>query len=55
VIGLLAAVAITLGRASILDVPTGLIAAGSFTALVFAKVEPTFIILGAAVAGALIC
>jgi chromate transporter len=55
VIGLLAAVAITLGRASILDVPTGLIAAGSFAVLVFAKVEPTFIILGAAVAGALIC
>lgn len=54
VIGLLAAVAITLGRASILDVPTGLIAAGSFAILVFTKVEPTFIILAAGVAGAMI-
>jgi chromate transporter len=54
VIGLLAAVAITLGRVSILDVPTGLIAAGSLAILVFTKVEPTFIILGAGVAGALI-
>ena len=53
VIGLLAAVAITLGRASIVDVPTGLIAAGSFAILVFTKVEPTFIILGAGLAGAM--
>lgn len=52
VIGLLAAVAITLGRASIVDVPTGLIAAGGFTVLVFTRVEPTFVILGAGVAGA---
>jgi chromate transporter len=54
VIGLLAAVAISLGRASILDVPTGIIAAASFSILVFTKVEPTFIILGAGVAGALL-
>lgn len=54
VIGLLAAVAITLGRASIVDVPTGLIAAGSFAIIVFTKVEPTFVILGAGVAGAMI-
>ncbi len=54
VIGLLAAVAITLSRASIVDAPTGLIAAGSFAILVFTKAEPTFIILGAGVAGALI-
>jgi len=54
VIGLLASVAITLGRASVLDVPTALIAAASFALLVFTKVEPTFVILGAAVAGALI-
>jgi chromate transporter len=54
VIGLLAAVAITLGKASILDASTGLIAASSFALLVFTKVEPTFIILGAGVAGALI-
>jgi chromate transporter len=54
VIGLLVAVAITLGRASVLDVPTGIIAAVSFAILVFTKVEPTFIILGAGVAGAMI-
>jgi len=34
-------------------VPTGLIAAASFAILVFTKVEPTFIILGAGVAGAM--
>jgi chromate transporter len=54
VIGLLVAVAITLGRTSISDSPTGLIAAASFAMLVFTKVEPTFIILGAGVAGAMI-
>jgi chromate transporter len=54
VIGLLAAVAITLGRASIVDVPTGLIAAVGFAIIVFTKVEPTFVILGAGVAGALL-
>ncbi len=54
VIGLLAAVAITLGRASIVDMPRGLIAAGGFAILVFTKVEPTFVILGAGVLGALI-
>ena len=54
VIGLLAAVAITLGRASIVDLPAGLIATGGFALLVFTKVEPTFVILGAGVAGALI-
>jgi chromate transporter len=54
VIGLLAAVAITLGRTSIIDVTTGLIALGSFGMLVFTKIEPTVIVLGAGVAGALI-
>jgi len=54
VIGLLAAVAITLGRASIVDVPTGLIATSGFAILVFTEVEPTFVILGAGVAGALL-
>jgi chromate transporter len=54
VIGLLAAVAITLGRASIVDIPTSLIAAVSFAILVFTKAEPTFVILSAGVAGALI-
>ncbi len=54
VIGLLAAVAITLGKASIVDISTGLIAALGFAILVFTKVEPTFVILGAGVAGALL-
>ena len=54
VIGLLAAVAITLGKASIADIPAGLIAAGAFAMLVLTKVEPTFVILGAGVAGVLI-
>lgn len=54
VIGLLAAVAITLGRSSIVDFPTSLIAAGGFAILVFTKVEPTFVILGAGVVGAMI-
>ncbi len=54
VIGLLAAVAITLGKASIVDVPAGLIAACGFAILVFTKVEPTFVILGAGLAGALL-
>jgi chromate transporter len=54
VIGLLAAVAITLGSTSIFDVTTGLIALGGFVMLAFTKIEPTFIILGAGVAGALI-
>ena len=54
VIGLLAAVAITLGKSSIADVPTGLIAAGGFVIIVFTKVEPTFVILGAGIAGAMI-
>ena len=50
----LAAIVLTLGRASILDVLAGLIAAGSFAILVFTKVEPTFMVLCAGVAGALI-
>ena len=54
VIGLLSAVAITLWRTSIVDIPTGLIAAVGFALLVFAKAEPTLVILGAGVAGALI-
>ncbi len=54
VIGLLAAVAITLGRTSIVDFPTSLIAAVSFAILTFTRVDPTFVILGAGVAGAMI-
>ncbi len=54
VIGLLAAVAITLGKSSIVDISTGLIAAAGFAVLVFTKAEPTFVILGAGLTGALI-
>jgi len=54
VIGLLAAVAITLGKTSLVDIPTGAIALGSFAIIAFTKVDPTIIILGAGVAGALV-
>jgi chromate transporter len=54
VIGLLAAVAITLGKTSLVDIPTGTIAVGTFAIIAFTKVDPTLIILGAGVAGALI-
>lgn len=54
VMGLLAAVAITLGRESLIDIPTILIAVGSFSIIVFTKIDPTFIILGAGILGALI-
>lgn len=54
VIGLLAAVAITLGKTSIVDIPTGAIALGSFATIAFTKADPTLIILGAGVAGALV-
>jgi len=54
VIGLLAAVAITLGRESIVDIPTGAIAAGSFAVIAFTKTDPTFVILGAGVLGILL-
>ncbi|MCX5869535.1 MAG: chromate transporter [Deltaproteobacteria bacterium] len=54
VIGLLASVAITLGMTSIVDIPTGIIAFGSFAIIAFTKVDPTLIILGAGVAGALV-
>ena len=54
VIGLLAAVAITLGRESIIDAPTGAIALGGFAVIAFAKIDPTFVILGAGALGALL-
>ncbi len=54
VVGLLAAVAITLGKTSLVDIPTGTIALSSFAIIAFTKVDPTLIILGAGVAGALI-
>lgn len=54
VIGLLAAVAITLGKESIIDIPTTLIAVGSFSIIAFTKIDPTFIILGAGILGVLL-
>ncbi|MGB9734784.1 MAG: chromate transporter [bacterium] len=54
VIGLLAAVAITLGKTSIVDVPTGLIATAAFGIIAFTKIDPTFVILGAGIIGALV-
>lgn len=54
VMGLLAAVAVTIGRESLSDIPTILIAVSSFSVIVFTKIDPTFIILGAGILGALI-
>lgn len=53
VIGLLAAVAISLGNTSLVDPPTAGIAAVSFVVITFTKLDPTFVILGAGVMGAL--
>jgi len=55
VIGLLAAVAITLGNASLVDTQTVLIGVCSFAVIAFSKLDPTFVIIGAGVAGALFC
>lgn len=54
VIGLLAAVTITLGRESVIDLPTGAIAIISFGAIAFTKLDPTFVILGAGLLGTLL-
>ncbi|MGC8660765.1 MAG: chromate transporter [Desulfomonilaceae bacterium] len=54
VIGLLGAVAITLGRQTIMDFPTGAIAIASFGLIAFTKLDPTFVIIGAGLAGALL-
>ena len=53
VIGLLAAVAISLGKASLVDPKTFGIAIISFAVIAFTKIDPTFVIIGAGVAGAL--
>jgi chromate transporter len=53
VIGLLAAVSISLGSAAIVDLRTLVIAATSFSLLAFTKIDPTFIILGSGIIGAL--
>jgi chromate transporter len=54
VIGLLGAVAITLGNSSLVDLPTFGIAIVSFSVIAFTKIDPTFVIIGAGVAGALV-
>ncbi len=54
VVGLLAAVAITLGRASLVDPATIGIAVASFAVIAFTKVDPTFVIIGAGVVGAFV-
>lgn len=53
VIGLLAAVAIPLGKTSIVDPITSGIAIISFAVISFTKIDPTFVIIGAGVIGAL--
>jgi len=53
VIGLLAAVAISLGNASLVDPITFVIAIASFIVIAFTKIDPTFVIIGAGVTGAL--
>jgi len=53
VIGLLAAVAISLGNTSLIDLKTFGIAVISFGVIAFTKLDPTFVILGAGVMGAL--
>ncbi len=52
VIGLLAAVAISLGNASLIDIRTAGIAVISFAVITFTKLDPTFVILGAGALGA---
>jgi chromate transporter len=53
VIGLLAAVTISLGNASLVDPITFGIAIISFAVIAFTKIDPTFVIIGAGVVGAL--
>jgi chromate transporter len=53
VIGLLAAVAMPLGSASIVDIITFSIAVISFVVIVFTRIDPTFVIVGAGIIGAL--
>ena len=53
VIGLLCAVAVSLGTASLVDPGTFAIALVSFCIITFTKIDPSFIILGAGLVGAL--
>ncbi|MGO9014118.1 MAG: chromate transporter [Dissulfurispiraceae bacterium] len=54
VIGLLGAVAISLGHTSLVDLPTFGIAITGFAVISFTRIDPTFVILGAGLLGALI-
>jgi chromate transporter len=54
VIGLLGAVAISLGTTSLVDFPTFGIAIISFAVISFTKTDPTIVIIGSGVLGALI-
>ncbi|HUI44430.1 MAG TPA: chromate transporter [Nitrospirota bacterium] len=54
VIGLLAAVAITLGKTSLVDIPTAAIAVGSFSIIAFTKRDATFVIIVAGLIGMLL-
>ena len=54
VIGLLAAVAISLGNTSLVDPITFGIAIISFVVIAFTKIDPTFVIIGSGIIGALL-
>lgn len=56
VVGLIAAVTVQIVRTSVVDVPSGLLAAGAFAILArsHAKLTILFVVLGCGVAGALL-
>lgn len=54
VIGLLAAVSISLGHTALTDIPASGIAMVSFAAIAFTKTDPTLVIIGAGVFGAIL-
>ncbi len=54
VIGLLAAVAISLGKTALVDPFTVGIAIISFAVIAFTKIDPSFVIIGAGIAGSLL-
>ena len=54
VIGLLAAVALSLGNTSLVDIGTLAVALASFGIITFTKIDPTFIILASGIIGALL-
>ncbi len=52
VVGLLAAVAVSLGNTSLVDPGTLAIAVGSFAVITFTRIDPSLIIIGAGLVGA---